>query len=152
MSKKTGNPYYVWGGRIIVSLSIALIIVVLAIFAITRLDWKEMSAHQVTVKQLALNGEGFSDGLIVMVKGWAEPTSSVLDMYKHKGGELGYQLYSSKSHVPGDPFVKTFALKSIYTEKGCEILARWHREAGENWLEVLKFWGNGHTWKVSDKN
>lgn len=133
---------------IIVILSLLLVCYV----AVRNVDWQALNAHHVTVKQLALNGKDYSDGLIVMIHGWAEPTSSILDMRKNKEVELGYQLYSSKLHGPGDPFVKTFASKSIYTEKGCEILARWHREAGGDWLEVLGFYGDGQTWRVSDNN
>ncbi|HBB36550.1 MAG: hypothetical protein UX02_C0002G0047 [Candidatus Moranbacteria bacterium GW2011_GWC1_45_18] len=135
-----------WGAIILISVAIILVDL------IANTDWTELSAHHVTVKQLAEKGDNFSDGLIVMVKGWAEPTSNVLDMYKHKKGELAYNFYGSKLHDPGSPFVKTFAEKSIYTRKGCEILARWHRDAGGNWLEVLKFWGDGQTWKASDNS
>ncbi|MFA5871505.1 MAG: hypothetical protein WC858_02175 [Parcubacteria group bacterium] len=114
-----------------------------------RINWTELSAHHVTVKQLALHSEGFSDGLIVMVKGFAEPTGLILDMNKH-GQLLPYDFYDSRLHVSGDPFIKVYAQQSIYTEKGCEVLAVLHHDASGLWLEALAFYGDGQTWRLSE--
>lgn len=134
MKKKwsyAGNPW-------MVVIPLGIIAFLLAGGVVRSIDFREASAHAVTIRSLFENPRGFSDGLFLKFEngGFVEP-------WVHNNvpsGASEYEIYESQMHTLNDPRIRLVSPITLPMGKRLMIIGKWHRDDFGGFLVVYKYY------------